>query len=193
MNSDTQPHNPMIPLSGSASEMARRATSAVKETAEIVSNAGKDVMHDLENAADDVTHATKDAVKCCSDKAKEIYQTAVVKADDTLVASKDFIRRNPVPVVLGAIAFGAAVGYVLLMPRRKMSFGEHYQNEPLTAVRQAFLGAIAPVTNRVHQGYDNARDSAGKAINRVHDYGTGRCRNSLSGQVERIGHNLKFW
>lgn len=183
----------MTPLTDTASDMAHRAASAVKETAKNVSDAGKDVMHDLEDAAEDVTHATQDATKCCSEKAKEIYHSAVVKADDTLVASKDFIRRNPLPVVLGAIAFGAAIGYVLLMSRRKLTFSEQYQNEPLTAVREAFLGAIAPVKNRVHQGYDSARDGASKVMNRVHDYGTGRCRNSLSGQVERLGHNLKFW
>ncbi len=193
MNTNTPPQYPVKPISDSASDLAHSTATTVKETAKNVSNAGKDVMHDLEDAVDDAAHATKDAAKCCSDKAKEIYHSAVVKADDTLVASKDFIRRNPLPVVLGAIAFGAAIGYVLLMPRRKLTFSEHYQNEPLSAVRNAFLGAIAPVTNRVHQGYDSARDGAGKVMNRVHDYGTGRCRNSLSGQVERLGHNLKFW
>ena len=116
-----------------------------------------------------------------------------LKTGDSLAVSKAYARRHPVPVVLGSIAFGAAMGSVLMMARRKASFGERYVDEPLAAVRGAILGALAPVAHRVHEGYDSARDGAGKTIHRVQRFGTRRVGNSFPNQIGRIGHHLKFW
>ena len=55
---------------------------------------------------------------------------------------------------------------------------------------EAFLGALAPVAQRVHDGYDSARDGAGKMLDRVHG---GHAGSSISDQIGRIGNNLKFW
>lgn len=137
--------------------------------------------------------AAKESANRATDTAKEMYQSATLKARDTLATSKEYVRRNPVPVVLGAIAFGAAIGCMLMMARRKPTFGERYADEPLVAVREAILGALAPVTQRVHEGYDSARDGAGKAMDRVHCFGTGLTGNSFSHRMGRIGNNLKFW
>jgi hypothetical protein len=122
-----------------------------------------------------------------------MYHSATLKAEDTLVTSREYVRRNPVPVVLGAIAFGVAIGYTLMMARRKPTFGERYADEPLVAVREAILGALAPVTQRVHKGYDSARDGAGKVMERVHHFGPGHTVESFSDRIGRIGNNLKFW
>jgi hypothetical protein len=86
-----------------------------------------------------------------------------------------------------------AIGYMVMMIRRKSTFGERYADEPLVAVREAILGALAPVTQRVHKGYDSARDGAGKAMDRAYGFDSGRTVNSLSHQIGRIGNNLKFW
>ncbi len=139
------------------------------------------------------TDAAKETANCATDTAKDLYQSAALKAKDTLATSKEYVRRNPVPVVLGAIAFGAAIGYMLMVARRKPTFGERYADEPLVAVREAILGALAPVTQRVHEGYESARDGAGRAMDRVHCFGTRRAGNSFSHRIGRIGNNLKFW
>ena len=167
--------SPFNPLSDADKEVAHRAADAVKETAH------------------DATVAAKDAASRATDTAKEIYQSGALKAGDTLATSKDYVRQNPVPVVLGAIAFGVAVGYLLVTARRKPTFGERYANEPLAAVREALLGALAPVTQRVHEGYDSALDGAGKVMDRVHSYRPVRSRDSLADQIGRFGNNLKFW
>lgn len=134
-----------------------------------------------------------EAARRATDTARQIYQTAAEKAGDTLETSKEYVRRNPVPVFLGAIAVGAALGYLLMTSRRKPTFRERYADEPMLAVREALLGAFAPVADRVHTGYDSALHGAGKAMDRVHRFGTDHPVNSLTHKIGQIGGNLKFW
>lgn len=146
-----------------------------------------------EDMTKEVVDATKLKFRRATESAKEMYHTAAVKADETLETSKEYVRRNPVPVVLGAVAFGAALGYLLQAALRKQTFSERYADEPMSAVRDAIFGALSPVTQRVHDGYDKARDGAGKAMDRLHQIGTRHIGNSFSDRVGRVGNNLKFW
>lgn len=190
-HNQSEPHT--NPLSEETKETARLATDAAKEAAQKASDVAKDVTNEVEDVAKDVSSATKDAANRATGKAKEIYQTAALKAEDTLATSKEYVRRNPVPVVLGAVAFGVAIGYMLMMARRKPTFSERYVDEPLVAVREALLGAFAPVAKRVHKGYDSALDGAEKVMDRVHSFSPRRTSNSFSNQMGRVGNNLKFW
>jgi len=180
----------MNQLPETAKNLARQAADGLKATAEKASDAAHDVTEAVEDGAEcakgyaqHALDATRDAAQRATEKAREIYQSAALKAEDTMVHSKDFVRRNPVPVVLGAIA-------MIMCSRRKPAFSEQYVSEPLGAVRDAILTALAPVTQRVHEGYDSARDGVGKAMNRMH-----RCKSghSVSDRIGRVGSNLKFW
>lgn len=154
------------------------------------------INHLAESAGDiakDTYQALSSKVEEGIDITKEYAHHAVGSTRNTLATTKEYVRRHPVPVVLGAIAFGAAVGCLVMMARRKPTFGELYADEPMIAIREALLGAISPVTQRVHKGYDSAREGAGKVIDRVHDFGSGCAGNSFSDQMGRIGNNLKFW
>ncbi len=137
--------------------------------------------------------ATKDAAQRATDTARDMYQSAALKAEDTLTASKEYVRQNPVLVVVGAIAFGAAIGCMLMMARRQPTLRERYVAEPLDSAREAILAALAPVAQRLHEGYDSVRDGTGKAMDRVHQFSPGRTIESLSGQIGRVGNNLKYW
>ncbi len=193
MNTGIHSEPPMSQLPESASENARRAADAGKEAAERASIAAKEATHAVDDVAGDVTHGTKDAVKRAADTAKDMYQSASVKAGDALENSKVFVRRNPVPAVLGALAFGTMIGCMLMWPRRRPTFGERYEDEPLAAVRDAIMDALTPVAKRVHRGYDSARDGAGKVLGRVDNFRSGCNGHSFSDQIGRIGNNLKFW
>jgi ElaB/YqjD/DUF883 family membrane-anchored ribosome-binding protein len=176
----SEPHT--NPLSEEAKEIAQKATDAAQDFADVV-----------EDVANDVTNATKETANRATEKAKEIYQSAALKAADTLAISKEYVRRNPVPVVLGAVAFGVAIGYMLMMARRKPTFSERYVDEPLVAVREALLGTFAPVAKRGHKGYDSALDGAEKVMDRVHSFSPRGTPNLFSNQMGRVGNNLKFW
>ena len=102
-------------------------------------------------------------------------------------------KRGALLVVVGAVAFGAAIGCMLMMARRQPTFRERYVDERLDSVREAVLAALAPVAQRLHEGFDSARDGAGKAMDRVHRFNPGRTFDSLSGQIGRVGSNFKFW
>lgn len=128
-----------------------------------------------------------------TDKASEMYESAAQRAEDTLTTSKDFVRRNPVPVVLGALAIGAAIGYLIVRGRHKPTFGERFADEPLASVREVILSALAPVSQRVHDGYDSARDGVGNVLDRVSHFHPRRVTDSLSDRIGRVGSNLKFW
>lgn len=146
-----------------------------------------------EDISEDAIDATKDKLHRAGESVKELYHSATVKADETLQASREYVRRNPVPVVLGAIALGAAFGYVLQHALRKQTFSERYADEPMGAMREALMSALSPVTHRVHDGYDMVRDGAESAMKRMQRIGKGHVGNSFSDRVCRMGNNLKFW
>jgi len=212
----------MNQLPEAAREIAGQATDVAEETAKRATVAAKDVTGAVRDAAKDVTDAAKDAYKTLSSKveegagrtkeyaqhavdatkdaahhatgsAKDMYQSAALKAEDTLSTSKEYVRQNPVLVVVGALAFGAAIGCMLMMARRHPTFRERYVDEPLDSAREAILAALAPVAQRLHEGYDSARDGAGKAMDRAHRFNPERTVDSLSRQIGRVGSNLKFW
>jgi len=160
MSTDAHPEPIRNQLSETAREIARRAAETAKEN------------------ANRTAAAARKAASAIGDT-----------AGDTLTTSQEYVRRNPVPVVLGAIAFGAAIGYLLMTARRKPTIGERCAGEPMVAVREAILAAFAPVAQRVHGGYDSVRDGAGKVM----DSAPGRNGRSLAHQIGRIGNNLKFW
>jgi ElaB/YqjD/DUF883 family membrane-anchored ribosome-binding protein len=164
MNTDFHSKPPMSQLPEAAGEIARRAT----------------------DAAEEIVHRAADTTK-------DMCLSASLKAEDTLATSKEYVRQNPVLVVAGALAFGAVIGGMLMMARRQPTFRERYVDEPLDSVREAILAALAPVAQRLHEGIDSARDGAGKAMDRVHRFNPGRSVDSLSGQISRVGSNLKFW
>ena len=198
-----------------AREIARQATDVTEETAHRATVAVNDVIGAVKDATTDVTDAAKDAFKTLSSKVEEgvertkeyaqhavdatkdagrdMYQSAALKAEDTLASSKEYVRQNPVLVVVGALAFGAAIGCLLMMARRQPTTCQRYVDEPLESAHKAILAALAPVAQRLHEGYDSARDGAGKAMNRAHRFNPGRTVDSLSGQISHVGSNLKFW
>ena len=193
MNQNIHPDTSRNQLPEAADEVTRRAADAVKESANRAETTANEFSHAIENMAEDALYATKDTLKLAKDKAKDVYHSAAVKAEDTLVGSREFVRRNPFRVVLGAIAFGAAIGCMATMAGRRSTFIERYADEPIGTVRDAILSALAPVAHRVHEGYDSARDGAGKVLDRVHSFGPGRRGSAFSRQIGRIGNNLKFW
>ena len=189
MNTDFHSEPRITELPPAASADARRASDSTKETANEASGPARDISVVLDDAAHDVAAAARRA----ADSAREGCHVAAARAGDALETSKEYVRRNPVPVVLGAIVFGVTVGYLLATSRRPATFGERYADEPLSAIREAVMGALAPVTHRLHDGYDAARDGAGKMVDRVHNYKPGRTCASVSDKLGRIGSNLRFW
>lgn len=62
---------------------------------------------------------------------KEASQAICSEAEHLLACATDRIRENPVPIVVGALALGVAIGYLIVSGRHTPTFRERYVNEPL--------------------------------------------------------------
>lgn len=165
MNEDPLKHPPV-------SEMAARGRDAVKHTAEAVTEAAE--------------HATEAAQHACHDVS--------LRAGDTLGCSRAFVRRNPLSSVFGALVCGAALGgLIVLSQRRQPTLRERFAGAPVDTSREAINAALAPLSLRLHEGYDAARGGAHRAMKKIHHIHPSRRTDSWTDQIGRAGNNLKFW
>jgi ElaB/YqjD/DUF883 family membrane-anchored ribosome-binding protein len=91
----------------------------------------KKIASDAENAADTVTRKSKDA--CCAIRGE---------ANEMLACAHDTIRRNPIPAVAGAFAFGLAVGCLIMSGRSSDTMEDRYIHEPLDHAADALSSTL---------------------------------------------------
>jgi ElaB/YqjD/DUF883 family membrane-anchored ribosome-binding protein len=143
-------------------------------------------INSLPQRAREVAQHTREAVQ-------ETYQQVRVNAEQGLARSEAYVRENPVPSVLGALAIGALVGFAIGISRREEpSFRARLADDPLHVIRDAVFAALAPAADRLHETYDSARESAAKAIDKAHRRGSRNAESWLH-HLSRAGNNLKFW
>ncbi len=85
----------------------------------------------VENAAPPLMKATSDAATAIRHEAEEY-----------LTCASEAIRKNPVPFVAGAVAFGVALGYLIASGRHQETFQERYINEPLDHATDALSSTL---------------------------------------------------
>ena len=68
------------------------------------------------------------------------------EAKHALACATEQIRKNPVPIVVGAVAFGVAIGYLIVSGRQTDTFHERYVDEPLAQATDA----ISSTFNRLY-------------------------------------------
>lgn len=144
----------------------------------------------IENLAEDVTGATQRV----TDAAKAACKTVAAKVEDSVERSKVCVRQNPIPVLLGALVCGVAVGCLVARScRREASLQERLAEDPVNVARAMIYSALAPLGKGLHEGYDSARDGVGKAMHRLHAKLPSSRADSLGDQLGRVLGNLKFW
>lgn len=189
MNQNDVTQSSKIQPEESTDDIGRTAAGAAKAAGNIVADSVEGAADFIEDAAGRAT----DAVKCRTGMAKACCRSTVLKFSNTMTASKNFVRRNPMGSVLGALTCGAALGCAVMMGRHNRSWVERAGVEALSASRSGILGVFAPVRHRLHQGYDSARDGAGKAMAHLHCMRSKRSSGSIPDHICRMAHNLKFW
>lgn len=182
MNKYTKSDNASVPLRQAADDISESANVELKEGAQAANDsAGK------------ANEATKKVAKQATEKTKELQRSASSKAEQALEASEKQVRRNPLPVLIGAIAFGASIGLLLCRNRYKRSLVNRYVDEPLDSVGQSLVAALRPLGKKACRGLSFARNRADRAMDRIDQFGKkGKC-DALSHRMGRIGSNLKFW
>jgi ElaB/YqjD/DUF883 family membrane-anchored ribosome-binding protein len=145
----------------------------------------------IDTTLNNVTEAVQDGAQQAASAVKEACQSLSVKAEETLVRTKDYVQQNPVPILLGSLIFGAAVGCLLALTRRpEPTLRERFLTDPVSTARDILQAAFEPVGRRIHDGYDSARDSAGRTLNTLQDHLPGHRSESLG---QKFLRNLKFW
>lgn len=126
MNTDIHSKPPTNPLPGAATDAVKNVQNAAKDMYQTMSSKVDESMVRAKEYAQNAVDATKDATHSASDAAKDMYDSVSDKTENTLVRSKEYVRENPLPAVIGALALGAAIGYLIVASRREPTFQERY-------------------------------------------------------------------
>lgn len=105
---------PRIQLSATARELARRASESAKDAVARANVTTKNFTEVVQDAAMGLTDVSQDVAK----HAKDLSRSVARKAKLTLASSQQYAHRNPVPVLLGTIALGAVIAYMVSTARR---------------------------------------------------------------------------
>lgn len=141
----------------------------------------------LHNVAD----AMQDGAQQATTAVKEACQSLSVKAEESLQCTKDYVKQHPVPILIGSLVLGAAIGCLVALARRPaLTLRERFMDDPVHTARDILQATFQPVGRRLHEGYDSARDGAERAFESLHDHFPSRRPESLGRQIVR---NLKFW
>jgi ElaB/YqjD/DUF883 family membrane-anchored ribosome-binding protein len=148
---------------------------------------------DLRDARDEAIDHAKQGAEDAKHCATEVCGKIREKADSAMTCTGDYVKKHPVPVVLGALAFGVALGYTIYSSRRESAYTEKYVGGPFGNARDLLLSALAPVGDRLHDAYGSARSHAHKAAESIHDFDPRNPIDCLSSKLRRAGQTLKFW
>jgi ElaB/YqjD/DUF883 family membrane-anchored ribosome-binding protein len=143
--------------------------------------------HPIKNLKETAGEAAHQAAEA----AKDAYQTVSAKVEDTMIRTKDYVGRNPIPVALGALAVGAVIGALIMMARRPATLRERFMEDPLHTSRDVIYAALAPIGKGLHDGYDSARNGADKAWEKLRGTDPSHAGNWISEQIRRVQNSLK--
>ena len=120
--------------------------------------------------------------------AEDTLHTARVRADEAIERGQDYVRQNPVPVVLGALAVGVLVG-IAIGRRDEPTLRERYVDEPLDQAHDLLHSLLAPVAKRLRHEYGDIRSQAVDAGDKIHD----GYLDPVFRRARRAADKLKFW
>ena len=185
----TSPPKPLV------SQLRDEAHDAVRTASDAAQNAAAQASDSAKSAYQAALLKAEGTYQNVRAKADETLRTVRAKADETAVATGEYVRQHPMPSLLGAVALGVGLGFLLAVSARRppLSLREQFVDEPLDAAREALYAVLAPVAQRIRGSYEGAHDSVEHALGKVHQFDGSNAAHSLAGQVRRVGGNLKFW
>ena len=146
-----------------AKDAVQSAAAIAKEAADSTSSAARDIFQTAKAKAGDLYDVARG-------RAEETYQDVRTQADHTAQVTGQYVKANPVPALLGALAFGASLGCLLALALRRPqpSFRQQYMDEPMNAARDAIYDVLAPVVKRMRTSCEAAQDGTNKTLDGMH-------------------------
>lgn len=123
---------------------------------------------------------------------EKVKSAAKEQCSSACARAKDMVIRNPVPTVLGALVFGAAVGYLVYSRREHLTLPDRLVRET-EAFGRRLSHAPGRISSLFHDGVEMASTGAGKASGYLHDIPAREALDSISTSLNRICNRLKFW
>ncbi len=124
--------------------------------------------------------------------AGEMIEKVKSAACERCSQAKDIVVKNPVPTVLGALVFGAAIGYLIYTRREEASLYERLASDA-KSLRKQLGGAPDRLSDLLHEGVGRASRKAHKASDYIHDLPAAEVIDSVSHSLHRLANRLKFW
>lgn len=172
-------------LADNVSDAAQRAGNLAQDAGQRVSG----LAHDATQRVSEFAH---DAGQRVSGLAHDAAEVVKQKADRSISVSQDYVRGNPLPTILGALAVGMVVGY-LVSRREEEEKVQKLAREPLHAARDAVYSILGPISDRLHHQYDSAKDSADDLYHRINSRKNRKAAEGLLDDARKLGSSLKFW
>lgn len=122
------------------------------------------------------------------DEVKARTSDARAQADEMFHRGEDYVRENPVPVVIGAFVAGLLVG-LALSRRHEPTARERYVDEPLQQAKDLLYAALTPVAKQLQTQYGAVRSAGKKVADEIGDFDLGEHVHPIAEQARR----WKFW
>ena len=103
----------------------------------------------LTHRADEIGDSFTHLLKPVEASAQNTCQALRKEADRLISRANEKIRRNPLPAVAGAFAFGIAIGCVLMSGRQSESNGSFDLREPLADADDILTGSLRAAYNNL--------------------------------------------
>ncbi|MEO7100416.1 MAG: hypothetical protein ABI162_13725 [Luteolibacter sp.] len=88
-------------------------------------------MNNINTEGGEIQDGIERVTEPLADSARVVCQSICQESKNALCCASEQIRKNPVPSVVGAFAFGIAVGCLIMSGRHTPTFQDRYVDEPL--------------------------------------------------------------
>lgn len=196
-------------LSGETENLAHQAADATQDAAQTARERAGTALHAAREKTGELLHTARDrtaealhvakdrtseALHTAKDQAQHALHTAKDKTNQALDQSSAFVRQNPLPMLLGALAVGLVVGAALSRrEEEERTFRQRLGDDPMNTAREAIYAVLSPIADRLHSQYDTARSGAHHAMDKINSRHNRRAVDNIFSQARRTANHLKFW
>lgn len=189
--------SPLNQLPEKAGEIAQQASTATREAIATARDRAGAALATAREKTNEAMHVARDrateAYGVARDQTQKALHTAKDKTNEALAQSGNYVKENPIPALLGALAVGIVVGILISRKEEERTFRQRFAEDPVNTARGAVFAALAPIAEKLHDQYDMARSGAQHAVNRINTRQNRRAVDDIVSQARRTASHLKFW
>lgn len=189
--------SPLNELPEKAGEIAQQASTATREALATARDRAGAALATAREKTNEAMHVARDrateAYGVARERTQQALHTAKDKTNEALTHSGNYVKENPIPALLGALAVGIVVGVLISRKEEERTFRQRFAEDPVNTARGAVFAALAPIAEKLHDQYDMARSGAQHAVDRINTRQNRRAVDDILSQARRTASQFKFW